>query len=83
MIKTIWEYIVRGRTYILNGLMAAAFILPEVLNSPEILAVVPHEFQRWFLAATFLLNIWLRPRPAALKSDPEVVIAKQIKAQSL
>jgi len=68
----IWDIIVRWRTYILNVALALAFILPEVLNSPEILAIIPAEYQRWFLVSAFLLNIWMRPRPAVRASDPEV-----------
>ena len=67
----IWDIIVRFRTWILNVALALAFILPEVLNSPEILAIIPVEYQRWFLVAAFLLNIWMRPRPAVRSRDPE------------
>lgn len=68
----IWDIIVRWRTWLLNVVLALAFILPEVLNSPEILAIIPAEYQRWFLVGAFLLNIWMRPRPAVRASDPEV-----------
>lgn len=74
----IWDIIVRWRTYILNGVLALAFILPEVLNSPEILAVIPAEYQRWFLVGAFLLNIWMRPRPATRTMDAEVQVAKAL-----
>ncbi|UJW87944.1 hypothetical protein [Devosia sp. SL43] len=78
MLPRIWEVIVRWRTYLLNIVLALAFILPEVLNSPEILAVIPPGYQRWFLVAAFLLNIWMRPRPASIASDPEVQVRKVI-----
>lgn len=65
----IWDTLVRWRTWLLNATLALAFILPEVLNSPEILAVIPSEWQRWFLVGAFLLNIWMRPRPAVRAHD--------------
>ena len=66
----------RWRTWIVNGFLALLTVLPEVLNAPEILAVVPQDYQRMFLAGLFLLNIWLRPRPAVLPRDPEVQAKK-------
>ena len=66
------DLLIRWRTWFLNVTLALAFILPEVLNSPEILAVIPKDYQRWFLVGAFLLNIWMRPRPAVRASDPEV-----------
>lgn len=74
----IWDTLIRWRTYILNGALALAFILPEVMNSPEILAVIPAPWQRWFLVGAFLLNIWMRPRPASRAMDAEVRVAKVI-----
>lgn len=64
-------WIIRLRTWIVNLALALVVLLPEIANSPEILAIVPKEFQRYFLAGLFLLNIWMRPRPAVLPSDPE------------
>jgi hypothetical protein len=49
MLATIWDTLVRWRTYFVNITLALLFILPQVLNSPEILAVIPHDYQRWFL----------------------------------
>jgi hypothetical protein len=80
MLNRIWETLVRWRTYFLNIILALLFIAPEVLNSPEILAIIPAEYQRWFLVAAFLANIWMRPRAAAVKSDPEVQVRETIKA---
>ena len=69
--------IARWRTWVINLLLVFATLAPEILNAPEILALVPQEYQRLFLAALFLLNIWLRPRPAVLPSDPEVQVKKE------
>lgn len=76
MPKRIWETIVRLRTWLFNIVLALLFIAPEILNSPEILAIIPAEYQRWFLVAAFLVNIWMRPRPAVVSSDPEVDMRK-------
>ena len=76
----IWDTLVRWRTYFLNIILALLFIAPEVLNSPEILAIIPAQYQRWFLVAAFLANIWMRPRPAATKDDPEVQVRDAIAA---
>jgi len=72
MPNRIWETIVRLRTWFFNIVLALLFIAPEILNSPEILAIIPAQYQRWFLVAAFLVNIWMRPRPAVVSSDPEV-----------
>ncbi|MFC0809129.1 hypothetical protein ACFHWW_27425 [Ensifer sp. P24N7] len=69
--KKLVERIIRFRTWILNLLLTLAIVAPDILNSPEMLALVPAEYQRWVLAAAFLINIWMRPRPAVLPSDPE------------
>lgn len=79
MIKNAGKTLARWRTWVVNALLAFAVIAPEVLNSPEILAIVPQEWQRYFLAAIFLLNIWMRPRPAVLPGDPEVQIKKELR----
>lgn len=63
------EIIARWRTWIVNMILAAVTVAPELLNAPEILALVPQDYQRYFLAGLFLLNIWLRPRPAVLPSE--------------
>ena len=80
MLNRIWETLVRWRTYFVNIILALLFIAPEILNSPEILAVIPAEYQRWFLVAAFLVNIWMRPRPAATRDDPEVKVRETLKA---
>lgn len=75
MVK-LFETLARWRTWVVNLLLAGVTLAPEILNSPEILAIVPQDYQRYFLAGLFLLNIWLRPRPAVLPSDPEVQTKK-------
>ena len=72
----LWEYVVRFRTWIANLFFALMIVGPELLNSPEMLALIPAEYQRWILALGFLVNIWMRPRPAVIASDPEAKIKK-------
>lgn len=74
--KVLWELIVRFRTWIANLFFAVLIVMPDILNSPEVLAVIPPEYQRWVIAAGFLVNIWLRPRPAVMAKDPEVSVRR-------
>ncbi len=75
----IWEWVVRLRTWLVNGAGTVLIVLPEVLNAPEVLAVIPQSYQKWVFVAVFLLNIALRPRPASIASDPETMVRKAIK----
>lgn len=76
--NSIFKTIARWRTWVVNAILVLITLAPEILNAPEILAVVPQDYQRYFLAGLFVLNIWLRPRPAVLPSDPEAQIKKAI-----
>jgi len=68
----LWEHLVRFRTYVANIFFASLILAPDILNSPEVVAVLPEQYQRWVIAAGFLVNIWMRPRPAVISTDPEV-----------
>ncbi len=72
----LWDIFVRWRTWLVNAVLALLILLPELLNSPEVLAVVPAEYQRWFLIAAFLANIWMRPRPAVRADDLEASVSR-------
>lgn len=71
MLTQIWDALVRFRTWVVNLVAAALLILPEVLNTPEVIAVVPVQYQKYVFVAALLLNIWMRPRPAVMKKDVE------------
>ena len=71
MLAQIWEALVRFRTWVVNLFAAALLVLPELLNAPEVIAVVPAQYQKWVFVAALLLNIWMRPRPAVLAKDVE------------
>lgn len=68
MFKDLWIAVVRFRTWLVNGIGAALILLPELLNAPEVLAVIPQQYQKYVFVAALLINIWLRPRPAVVKS---------------
>lgn len=77
--KRIFEAVVRFRTWLANLFFAALIVAPDLINSPEILAAVPAEYQRYVVAAAFLVNIWMRPRPAVLATDLEASISRSKK----
>lgn len=78
--QIIKEYIIRFRTWIVNVLFA-------VLLTPEIImvllganwgSIIPEPYINYVTIAIPIINIWMRPRPAVISSDPEVQIAKII-----
>ena len=71
MLDKIWEYLVRFRTWVVNLVAAALLILPELLNAPEVIAVIPVQYQKYVFVAALLLNILMRPRPAVMAKDIE------------
>lgn len=74
--KRIIEAVIRFRTWLANLFFALLIVAPDLLNSPEVLAVIPAEYQRWVIAAGFLVNIWMRPRPAVLAKDVEASVSR-------
>jgi hypothetical protein len=71
MLAQIWEALVRFRTWVVNMFAAAMILIPELLNAPEVIAVVPVQYQKYVFVAALLLNIWMRPRPAVMAKDVE------------
>ena len=67
----LWEAVVRFRTWLFNGVGFVLLALLPLLGAPEIMAVIPPDLQKYIIAAAFIINIWMRPRPAAVKKDPE------------
>ena len=74
--KRIIEAVIRFRTWLANLFFALLIVAPDLLNSPEVIAIIPAEYQRWVIAAGFLVNIWLRPRPAVLATDLEASVSR-------
>lgn len=84
--STFVDFIVRFRTWILGVAGIVAMFLPDLidlasqlLNAPQIVAVLPVGWKTWAAAIGFVLMIWSRPRPASRAADPEVQVAKAIK----
>lgn len=76
----LWETLVRWRTWLLNSVAALMIVLPDLLNAPEVIAVIPVQYQKYVFVAALLINVWMRPRPAATKDDAEVKVRETIKA---
>ena len=74
--KRIIEAVIRFRTWLANLFFAILIVAPDLLNAPEVLAVIPAEYQRWVIAAGFMVNIWMRPRPAVLANDLEASVSR-------
>lgn len=67
MLNKLWEALVRFRTWVVNGVGATVVLILPLLGAPEVMAVIPPDAQKWVIAAAFVLNILMRPRPAATK----------------
>ena len=76
----IWETLVRWRTWFVNVSASLLILLPELLNAPEVMAVIPIQYQKYVFVAALLLNVLMRPRAATIASDPEVQVREAIKA---
>lgn len=76
----VWDTLVRWRTWLVNVFASLLIVLPELLNAPEVLAVIPQQYQKYVFVGALILNIIMRPRAAATKNDPEVQVREAIKA---
>lgn len=76
----LWAWVVTWRTAIAGWLFAAAAVLPEILNAPEVIAIVPAEYRPWVVAAAFLLMWLTRPRAAVLPDSLEASVSRARKA---
>lgn len=82
----IWDFIVRFRTWLLGIIGLVAVFLPDLvdlasqlLNAPQIVAVLPPNWKSWAGAIGFVLMVWSRWRPATRAADPEVKVARALK----
>lgn len=73
MFKWLWETLVRWRTWVANSFFA-------VLITPDLILallgfdwglIIPREFMPYVTLLVIVLNVWMRPRPAVIKEDPE------------
>lgn len=74
----LWETLVRWRTWFVNVVFA-------ILLTPELLVallgfdwgtIIPAQYMPYVTLAVIVLNVWMRPRPAVVASDPEVDMRK-------
>ena len=80
------DFVIRFRTWLLGAAGMAALFLPdildiasELLNAPQIVAVLPEGWRTWAGAIGFVLMAWSRWRPATRAADPEVQVKKALK----
>ena len=79
MLTKLWEFIVRFRNWLVTIVGALLIVLPDILQMPELLMILPEEHHKWVYVAILVLNLAMRWRPAAMWHDPEVKIAKAMK----
>lgn len=79
----VWDALIRFRNYVVTIIGATMLFLPDLLAAPELLAVVPEQYHKWVFLATLLVNLAIRPWPAARAHDPEVQYKRALeKAES-
>lgn len=67
----LWDVLVRWRTYIVN-ILFVAILTPELLSVLVNFnwgTIVPKEYVPYILLAQAVINVWMRPRPAARARD--------------
>ncbi|KFL31490.1 hypothetical protein JP75_08110 [Devosia riboflavina] len=79
-INQVWDFIVRWRTRLFNGIGALLVLVAPLLGAPEVQAVIPAKYLPYVIAAVFIINVWMRPRVAATKDDAEVQVRETLKA---
>lgn len=75
------ELFIRFRTWIVNIFSVFLLALPDilaVLSTADLSEIIPDQYVRLFGVALAIINIWMRPRPAVLPTDPEVKIAEAL-----
>lgn len=84
--ERLWDFVVRFRTWLIGVAGVTAVFLPDLvdlasqlLNAPQIVAVLPEGWKTWAAAIGFVLMVWSRPRPASRAADPEVKVKKALK----
>lgn len=86
MLTSLWDFLVRLRTWIIAAVGIVAVLLPdllplvaELLNSPQLIAVLPEGWRTWAGVIALLCAVWSRWRPATRAADPEVQVKKALK----
>lgn len=78
--KKLLETLARWRTWLVN-VVFAILLSPELVNALlgfDWATIIPRQYMPWVSLAVIVLNVWMRPRPAALASDPEVKVKQAL-----
>lgn len=85
MFNRFWDFLVRLRTWIIGTIGIILVMLPDVLvvaaellNSPDLVAVLPESWKSYVAVAALIFTVWSRWRPATRAADPEVQVKKAI-----
>lgn len=76
-----WEFLVRWRTWLVNVFAALLLVLPDLLTALlgfDWGTIIPKAYMPYVTLAIIIVNVWMRPRPASVASDPEVKVKKAI-----
>ena len=70
----VWDVLVRWRTYVVNFLFIAVFTPDVILFFAGFNwgTILPAQYMPYIILLQGLVNVWMRPRPAARFRDPEV-----------
>jgi len=79
-LNKVWDFIVRWRTRLFNGICTVLEVIAPILGAPEVQAVIPPQYLGYVIAAVCVINYIMRPRLAATKNDPEVQVRETLKA---
>jgi hypothetical protein len=77
-----WEFLVRWRTWLVNVFAALLLVLPDLLTALlgfDWGTIIPKVYMPYVTLAIIIVNVWMRPRPASVASDPEVKVKKALK----
>jgi hypothetical protein len=76
--QRIWDLLVRWRTYAVNFLFVVVFAPDVILFFVGFNwgTIIPAKYMPYVVLAQGLVNVWMRPRPAARAYDPEVLYKK-------
>lgn len=75
------EFLIRFRTWIVNVFSVFVLIIPDILqllSATDWTGIIADEYIRLFGVFLAIVNIWMRPRPAVISTDPEVKIAETL-----
>lgn len=81
--QKLWEFVVRFRTWLFNVGALLALFLPDLataLLGYRWADIIPSHYMPYVSLAILIINIWMRPRPASIASDPDVQVRKAVAA---